>query len=62
MSYIDKTANNEIQSYLKETFQIKMLNRKEIKKFEIEDINLEMALAIENYETITQNNLSFLNE
>ena len=62
LEYVEKPANNEIQSHLSKVFFKFIQNEKEFKKFSIEDINLQMNSAIENYEITIQRKLTYLNE
>lgn len=62
LEYVEKPANNEIQSHLSKVFFKFIQNEKEFKKFSIEDLNLQMNSAIENYEITIQRKLTYLNE
>ena len=62
LEYVEKPANNEIQSHLSKVFFKFIQNEKEFKNFSIEDLNLQMNSAIENYEITIQRKLTYLNE
>jgi LPS O-antigen subunit length determinant protein (WzzB/FepE family) len=62
LSYVELSANKEIQSYLIKTFDKLIIHENNLKKFKIEDINLKQELAFTKYELEIQKKLAFLIE
>ena len=62
LKFIESKANKQIQKYLYETFNTLILNLEKLKKYEIEDIEVEISEAFRNYEATISNRLVFLKE
>jgi LPS O-antigen subunit length determinant protein (WzzB/FepE family) len=62
LKVIESKANKQIQKYLYETFNTLILNLEKLKKYEIEDIEVEISEAFRNYEATISNRLVFLKE
>ena len=62
LSFIDNEINNKIQKYLKENFKIALNDLKMLNQFKIEDLNLKIKNAKEDYNTEIINQLAFLKE
>ena len=62
LSFIDNEINNKIQKYLRENFKKALNDLKMLNQFKIEDLNLEIKNAKEDYNTEIINQLAFLKE
>ena len=62
LRFLEKSVNEEVQKYVHDTFEKLILNRKQLKTFEIEDIDTEISGAIESYDIRMKNRVAFLKE
>ncbi len=53
LTFIQKSANKEIQSYLRKNFDLLISNENRLKKFKIEDINFEISNNLEKDQIVS---------
>lgn len=62
LKYIQKPTNEEIRQYLKQVFDELITNEKKLKKFMIEDVEIKIQNAYDNYDREISRKLVFLKE
>lgn len=62
LNSINKTLTEEVRLHLIDKFNQLILNEKKLKKFKIEDIDLEIKIALETYDRRVENKIAFLKE
>ena len=62
LKYIQKPTNDEIRQYLEQVFKELITNEKKLKKFMIEDVEIKIQNAYDNYDREISRKLVFLKE
>ena len=62
LSYAESEINKNIQKYLRTNFDITLSNLKLLDQFKLEDLELKIEFAKNDYDIETSNRLAFLNE
>jgi LPS O-antigen subunit length determinant protein (WzzB/FepE family) len=62
LNYIQQPANEEIRFYINKSFKQFFLNEKKLKDFAIEDVNMKIKDALENYDIEIARKILYLRE